>query len=349
MPLSIRVTATAVNDTAREEFRRLLPLAFAVFSELGRQAHIPEPDVAALLTDNITKDVQRHMQRLDEDDRLDFTPERIGGVVAGKNLPQNKDHSSVVIVFNGQIWEGYDQAAGHTRLLVLHLIAHELAHPFIEHARHISGAMDGVVLPSITAGEMARSATRIFAGEYRADMLAEAFVRQVASTTVDGVTRGVNCWDVFAFEWCMNLATELQRAYPMLPDTVQEYRERRMPLETMWRTVSETIYGLLTLVSHVQAAADAVGGPDILEMEVLKSLPAVGLYLAEPWAQFLAQLRTAPLLPTVEETPTIEERVVRAGEAMLYEIWHRLGLYPEDHPDRTYALWVKEPRRWRWT
>ena len=59
------------------------------------------------------------------------------------------------------------------RLTIAHLVAHELAHPLIDRARHVSGVMDGVILPSVTGLEIAASMARIMVGEYRADRLAD--------------------------------------------------------------------------------------------------------------------------------------------------------------------------------
>lgn len=88
-----------------------------------------------------------------------------------------------------------------------------------------------------------------------------------------------------------------------------------------------------------EAGVDALAQPDIAE------LPATRLYLADTFPRFLEVLRTTPVLPSLEEAREAEERVVRAGEAMVLEIWRRLGLSVVEHEGRQWELRVTEPVR----
>ena len=75
--------------------------------------------------------------------------------------------------------------------------------------------------------------------------------------------------------------------------------------------VDHTIVQTLTSVVHTQAMADAAdSGVDILRIKTIAGLPAVALYLAEPWNNFLDALRSMPWLPALAEVAEAETGVI---------------------------------------
>jgi hypothetical protein len=83
----------------------------------------------------------------------------------------------------------------------------------------------------------------------------------------------------------------------------------------------------------------------VIEVEQIAGLPATRLYLSEPWQDFLAAIRSEPLLPTLKAMPASEERVWTAGQAAIFEIWRRLGWTILTHPNRGWGLLVDAPMR----
>ena len=63
-------------------------------------------------------------------------------------------------------------------------MAHELSHPVMTRVRRMSGALDGVIFPSQTLAEVARSSARIDWDEFRAEAMADTVLQ--AMTTADG-------------------------------------------------------------------------------------------------------------------------------------------------------------------
>jgi hypothetical protein len=229
----------------------------------------------------------------------------------------------------------------------MHLIAHELAHVVVGRTLHVSGALADVPVPSITGTEIARSSGRILAGEYRADMLADIVVGQFVTMNVDGGEPvPYRHWRLDRDGYLRSIHTLLEKAGARWPDTVQEYREWRMPLEEMWGSIAQWIDQTLTLIVHAQAAADVAEAAEvILALPEIAELAATRLYLSEPFAPFMATVRSSPILPRVAEAVAAERRIMDAGETMNLEIWRRLGLTIIEHGNRTWGLKVDEPLR----
>ena len=264
--------------------------------------------------------------------------------MAAKCLDQVGDASDFVIVFNAGLWEHAEEPS--TRLTLAHLVAHELAHPMLDRARHVSGVMDGVLIPSVTGLETAASMARIIAGEYRADRLADEIVSQYITASVDGDTRPAFVWLSDAPFYRQNLEDVLGAAHPLWADTVQEYREWRMCLEQMFGAIASSVDQTMTAIVHAQASADSAGpGTDLLSEEALASLPAVRLYLADTWGHFLIALREGPQLSGLSDLRETDERVTSIGRDAILEVWRRLGLTVLDQGDRRWGLEVAAPLR----
>jgi hypothetical protein len=284
--------------------------------------------------------------RLVANEGAEFSTTREGGVVAAKTLDLVGDMSEAAIVFDASHLAAPHEGPSE-RVLGLRLIAHELAHVIIDRTLHVAGAMADVVVPSITGTEVARSSGRILAGEYRADVLADVVVGQIVSMNVNGgEAQPYRHWGPDRDRYLGGIFALLEGAGERWPDTVQDYRERRIPLEQMWGAIVQMVDQTLTLIVHAQAGADvAEAREDVLALPAIAELAAARIYLAEPFAAFLTQLRRSPVLPTVAEAAEAEARVVAAGEAMNLEIYRRLGLTILEHGSRRWGLKVDAPLR----
>lgn len=341
----IEILAPSLSEEAVEAFQTDVRLIAAVYDHLREGGDLPGSAVRLILADDFVREVERHMREPSRrEEGGSFSIERVGGVVAAKNLSQADDYSDIVIVFNAALWT--HAAQPEIRLTVAHLVAHELVHPIIERARHVSGVMDGVLIPSVTGLEVAASMARIMVGEYRADRIADEVVSTYVTATVNDAVVPAYQWMTSVGSWTSTVQEVVAAAHPLWPDTVQEYRERRMDLSTMYGTLVPSIDQTITTMIHAQAGADsAATGLDLLAEEPIASLPATRLYLGDTWASFLEAMRAGPQLAPLAEFREWDEKVTAVGRDSILEIWRRLGLTVEEGADRTWALWVHEPLR----
>jgi hypothetical protein len=203
--------------------------------------------------------------------------------------------------------------------------------------------MNGVSVPAQTGWELARAIGRITCEEYRADRLAAVFLSLFVTTERDGTTEPIKTWWVWGGITLNAARDALSRAYPLWPETVQSYREWKIPLMAMYQNVADYASQSLSLLAHAQAEADAAKAGDIIAMPELCDLPAVSLYLAEPWSGLLEAIRNEPLLPTLRSMPASEERLWVAGQEAVYEIWKRLGVTIQPHDDGRWGILVQAP------
>ena len=341
----IEILAPSLSEDAVEAFRTDVRLIAAVYDHLRDGRDLPDSAVRLILADEFVGEVERYMRKPSRrEEGGSFSIERVGGVVAAKNLPQADDYSDIVIVFNAALWTHAEQPE--TRLTVAHLVAHELVHPMIERARHVSGVMDGVLIPSVTGLEVAASMARILVGECRADRIADEVVSTYITATVNDEVVPAYQWMTSADSWTSTVQQVVAAAHPLWPDTVQEYRERRMDLSTMYGTLVPSIDQTITTMIHAQAGADsAATGRDLLAEEPIASMPATRLYLGDTWANFLKALREGPQLSDFAGFRAWDEAGTAVGRDAILEMWRRLGLTVEEKADRTWALWVGEPLR----
>lgn len=110
-----------------------------VLVALAELQEIPGFAVTAVVADDFVAAVQDAINRSDEDGPEEaFTVERIGGLVAAKNVALMQDYSNVRIVFDPTPWRTENPVAlAHA----IYLAAHELAHVLFGRLRWISGAL----------------------------------------------------------------------------------------------------------------------------------------------------------------------------------------------------------------
>ena len=341
----IQILAPSLSAEARETFEVDVGLVAAVYDGLREDLGLPDASVRLILAADFVGEVERNLRDpFRSEEGGSFSVVRAGGEVAAKGLDQVGDGSDIVIVFNAALWTHAQQPE--VRAMVAHLVAHELAHPIIDRARHVSGVMDGVIIPSVTGQEVAASMARIMVGEYRADRIADGVVSWYMTATVDGEVVPAFNWMTSADSWASAVEAVAAAAHPRWPDVVQEYREWRMDLTAMFGTIVSSIDETITTIVHAQASADSAGsGRDLMAEEPIASLPAARLYLGDTWAPFLAALRAGPQICPLAEFRACDEAVTEVGRDAIFEIWSRLGLRPIDRGNREWGLMVDEPLR----
>jgi len=323
--INCRLEATNVTPETFKEFDWAAKLCHQVFAKMATEAGMPKL-IEIILAEDFDKMVIERMRKNKEYEKQ-FTSERPFGHVAAKNLVQDDLHEHIVIVFNASDWCREMSCTGNGKLLQLALIAHELAHPFLARMRQASGAAIGVVYPSITPSESARSLSRIIIDEYYADFLADLIVCQLCTKTVNGESSPAHVWDVLGQPSLESLKHHISDAATVFPGHVNNYRTRQIPLEDMWGKVLTATEHLFTMYIHARALADATGEKiPILDSPEIKALPFVQKHIPESTYNFLNKFREHNPLLSVNNWREMENDVVPAGEIAFREIWQRLGL-----------------------
>ncbi len=341
--ISCSLESSDVTPETFKEFDWAAKLCHQVFIKTAAEVGMPKL-IEIILAEDFDKTVLERMRKNKEYENQ-FTSERPFGHVAAKNLAQDDLQEHVVIVFNASDWSREMSNTGNGKLLQLALIAHELAHPFLARMRQASGAAKGVVYPSITPSESAKSLSRIIVDEYHADFLADLIVNQLCTKNVNGGSSPAHVWDVLGQLSLESLKQYLSDAGTIFPGHVNSYRTRQIPLNLMWGKILNETAHLFTMYIHARALAD-VSGETILMLDApeIKSLPFVRKYLMESTYVFLNKLREHRPLVSVEKWREMETDVIPAGELAFMDIWKRLGLtFREVTPQQPFHIIVTEP------
>jgi hypothetical protein len=340
LELQAIVDGADIPDSDRQEFTALVDVVGPAFGLLAEQAEVDFLEVECVLAANFVTAVEARMKRLSDGDQEGFTTERVGGVVAAKNLPQAADDSRVAIVFAHETLRALVGGTVNRAAFV----AHEIAHSVLSRVRRMSGALDGVVFPSQTLTEISRSSARIDWDEFRAEALADQIIQAMATVTeAGGGSRPLRLAEISGPGYLEQAKTQLAAAYPAWPDRVQAYREYRLALGDMWIATLRSVGQMRTLMAMMMGAlgidSDAPVDPE------LAALPAYRLYFGALWDEYINTVRHSPILTTVSEHREIELTVLRAGEASFRFALLALGLTADDLPDRQAHVHVVAPQR----
>jgi hypothetical protein len=96
-----------------------------------------------------------------------FTTDRVGGIVAGKNLPVPGDPDAGLIVLNMECHDFADTTEGAGQLRGAFTLVHEMLHPPLTWTREASGVLAGEREQSSTPSECARGIVARSAFWYR--------------------------------------------------------------------------------------------------------------------------------------------------------------------------------------
>jgi hypothetical protein len=341
LEMTVTVDSDAIEADAKNDFS---DFARAVGPAIGKVAEISGVDqltVQCVLAADFIKAVEARMRRFGEDDREGFTTERVGGFAIAKNLSQVEDDSLIAIVFDASLWAGMDGAARARKLATM---AHELAHPVMTRVRRMSGALDGVVFPSVTLTEVARSNARIDWDEFRAEAIADVVLQGMATADEPGGgTRPLPLAEISLSGYVEQAKVQLGAAYPAWADRVQTYREWKMKLGDMWFQTLRDLGEMRTLLAMTLGCRGFESNDPI--DSAVSALPAYQLYFGEPWDAYIAAVRRFPSITTPENHRDVEREILDVGEASFKGALKALGLTADDLPDRHSEVHVTEPQR----
>lgn len=124
-------------------------ILFRIIGGLRQSSRIPASRVTVVLADDFARAVEQHYRPHAGEEQPPsgwFSSERLAGKAAAKCLGKTGDAATMTIVFDSEQWQRADESPLRAEGMVY--LAHEFAHVVINRARHVSGAMAGVTLPS---------------------------------------------------------------------------------------------------------------------------------------------------------------------------------------------------------
>jgi hypothetical protein len=184
------IEADQAEDSTVKRFTNTITLAHeVVFGSLAPEA-VEATKVKAILAKDFSQAINQawSTQTARSIQGPAFSPERLGGQVAAKTITMNPEWSEIHIIFAQDAWL-HEGDLGLMRNL--NFAVHEIAHALLGRIRWQSGVLNGVLFPSRTPSECARSITRIAAEEYWVDVLAGLAIGGCATVTRDGTTRPI--------------------------------------------------------------------------------------------------------------------------------------------------------------
>lgn len=335
-------------DTPQQEFvgQRMVELD-AVFEAMAQSFQVPMLDV----TVQLTPDFQAAVEQAWRDSAKSwltttgsYNPERLGGQAVAKTLDLTEDGFRQRVVINSSALGQLDTPAG--QMWALHVLSHELAHTLLERLRHSSGALEGVVFPSVTPTECARSMVRVAVDEIRADRVADLVVGTFAKVTMpDGQTKPAQITDAFGAGYRGQIADVLDTViHPGWPNTVHAYQLGQLSLQEMFSQIGTQTDQVITLLARAHAEALRLERPGALEDEC-RDHPGATLYLAPAWSRIVHAMGE-DLIPDGPEPFLARERhLLDEAEVAVLSMWERLGLTFDIHPNRSFYIHVAAPQR----
>lgn len=326
----------------------------AIFSNTVRFAHqaitsvsqfgeVPLTKVDVLITSDFVASVQRVLDNNGHGGDP-YKTERLGGAAVAKAIRTSDDYSAHTVVFDAAQWQ---VGANSLSPFGVVLAAHEMSHVMLGRSRWASGALEGVVIPSVTPVEAARSMVRTAVEELRADILAGSVLALVASTTLDGETRPSRPGDLIGHDCYRKQLAEVLtgNVYPGWPDAVQHYRTHQMTLDRMWQHIGQSTDQVLTLLAHCQAEVHfAEKSTDVFDQSLGQHRGAQ-LYLQPTWDPIIEVLESQGVIPDFADTRAAELELLEVAEEAVLALWGRLGLTVEVMEEGRYSIWVSEPGR----
>lgn len=253
----------------------------------------------------------------------DFTLERIGGQVTGKNLdhPTREDWGQVIL--NAQAIDYTDSDNG-GQLYGAFILAHELWHPPLTWTSRAASPRTPSTGQSPV--EAARAMARVLADEYRADVMASIVLDVLAGPEAEHRAPGKR-----RKTWLAETHHQTARGvltttvHPGWPDTIEAYRTYDIDLMTMWNTILKQTNELLILLAHAEAAANSADASALMSGE-LAELPGSQLYISDLWDPIAQKMVKQPLTPGVQQCSQLENELADITEDAVLRMWGKLGL-----------------------
>lgn len=248
-----------------------------------------------------------------------FESGRLGGIVHGKTLPSTPDYSTVDVIM--RVDQGFDASLYPQFVATL---AHDLAHVLIGRMRSGYGYS---VMENSRVHAFAGDATAFAiqaVDEVRCNLFGDAVLRCVFQELEAELGHPVTSWYLFGDTYELELRDAIDRhVYPGWPDTVDEYRLKRITLDEMLKLLLGSTGQVLTLLAH--AHSFAMTGLQESPLRAVENR-GVELYLAPMWQMLLAAIEGSPLISHAAVIAEQDARVKAAGVEALIEMWRSLGV-----------------------
>jgi hypothetical protein len=220
-----------------------------------------------------------------------------------------------------------DTCGGHNGIDLVtrcYILSHEFGHVLIEASR----LQDEQRVLSQTIEDQLEDFARRIIDEVRADRIADSGCRCILRTD-EGEPPSL-C-ELLGVPLLGTTATLLERLCLFASEHVQIYRVFHTGFENLWPLGSSLVGELATVLAHLVTHYEREERlPELTEKA--KTLGGFDAYLAGDWQELLTCLTAAERNVGMERLPKI-----------LLNIFHRVGLEPEDQPDGTLFVHVHEP------
>lgn len=346
--MSIEVTfeSRCPDDERAEHFHQLTTAVAAALAGVAQRSEVPPTEVTVVFADDFLATADELLAtdaaRAGRPHQT-FTTDRVGGTVAAKNIPMSADGAHIAVVVNA---DQHHFVAPELEAHSIFLVAHELTHPLLTRLRAASKAMETLGPPATDAAATARGIVRGAVDEYRADRIADVVLGALASITIDGETRPMRMTDLFGGVGHRDYLPDILEGHvhPGWPDLVQDYREHRIPLEELYRSIIVSTDQTLTALGHAEAEAAVAQEPTALGQNCAEH-PAAVLYLGPAWSQIMNTVDAQPLLPALDTFAALEHDLLDVGEQAVLDMWQKLGLTATPLPSGADYLHVGAPLR----
>ncbi|MGW9453332.1 hypothetical protein [Streptomyces sp. NPDC055632] len=205
-----------------------------------------------------------------------------------------------------------------------HLVAHEYGHALLGRMRAEAGTRPPKTTRPKTPEECAAIWAYKAADEFRCDLIANAFLRQWVTITVDGgETRPATLADLVGEGYREAFAGLLDQVDPGWSDLVLAYQTHQVDLDEMYERLLWGTCAVLMLIAHADATEETSGNAPLLEG--FSDHTAVRNMLGPVWEPIRKVLDSTPTLPLLEEFAAVDKAIQCCGKHMV-DMWQSLGV-----------------------
>lgn len=333
--MSDKFPLTVLNEEYGESaYHPLIQPIHSAITTLAEELATPAFETTIIMSGNLTASVDRRGKE------KDFSPERLGGQVAGKTFPVDPtDYSRVDVILDvGMMAPDPD---GLQQGMFVYLLAHELGHAVIGRQRTTCG--DAPTAQRDDPSGMAGVYGLEVVDEWRCDRLADIVLGgMVTAEVVDGEPVPARYGYLVPDSGQAELRQVLDQAvHPAWPELVWSYRVGQTDLASMWEKLQEQTKQVFVCLAHAEAKALGAGQPSPLS-QVAGHLGA-DLYLSPAWSRIMQVVEPQPILSHHSEFHTHQNEVFRVCQSAIAHMWACLGITRRPTDDGRVYLDVTEP------
>jgi hypothetical protein len=335
--LSLNLRVVEEHEPA-QDLRQLVETIHPVLSARAGDLDTLETELTVVLTGDLAASVRR----LDPS-KLNFTPERIGGIVAAKTLDLQRDYSeSAVIIGVTRPVPADEQAATWDGMQFLATLAHEYAHVALGRLRASVGMKHPVASTVVSLKRLGQILASQAAEEFRCDMFADSILSNFQISANGSDSSALRLGNLAGKAYATEVAKVLNdHVYPGWPDMVEAYQRGKISLEDMFRKLVSETDQTLKFIAHADAEAVTTGQPGALAKH--KDHPAAMFYLGPVWHPVRAKLDECPGIPSLNLFAEAEQAIQVCGERV-ETMWNHLGVAGRITEEGHLWLEVMSPR-----